>query len=90
MFEYCLYRRDEWIDECEEAAGDIELPKEEPGWDDVYDYGYMHYDLLRDGCEGCDFRSEVCRFYNDFIERNAAAIAANFGGDGELDDDYWA
>ena len=45
MFEYCIYRRDEWIDECEEAAGDIELPKEEPGWGDVYDYGNMHADL---------------------------------------------
>jgi hypothetical protein len=45
MFEYCLARRDEWIDECEDVAGDIELPKEEPGWGNVYDYGNMYADL---------------------------------------------
>ena len=67
MFEYCLYRRDEWIDECEEAAGDIELPKEEPGWDDVYDFGNMYADLdtnwaYNDGTDG-DFLNASCLFY---------------------------
>ena len=88
MFEYCLYRRDEWIDECEEAAGDIDLPKEEPGWGDVYDYGNMHADLdTNEDTEG-DFVSDICTAYYDHIDAKAAEIAANFNGDGELDDDY--
>lgn len=88
MFEYCIYRRDEWIDECEEAAGDIELPKEEPGWGNVYDYGNMHADLdTNEDTEG-DFVSAVCTEYYDHIDEFEADIAANFGGDGTLDDDY--
>ena len=88
MFAYCLFRRDEWIDECEEAAGDIELPKEEPGWDDVYDFGNMHADLDKNDGTGGDFLNEICLMYYSHIERKADEIAAYFGGDGELDDDY--
>jgi hypothetical protein len=45
MFEYCIWRRDDWLKICKDEEGEVELPVEEPGWGDVYDYGNMHDDL---------------------------------------------
>ena len=91
MFEYCLYRRDEWIDECEENSGDLDLPKDEPGWGDVYDYGNMHADLDTNEDTDGDFVSQVCTDYYTFKDaklddiNDELALAA--GEDGEDDED---
>merc|ERR1719461_305649 len=93
MFEYCLYRRDEWIEQCEEDAGDIELPKVEPGWGDVYDYGNMHADLDTNEDTDGDFVSQVCTDYYTFKDaklediNDELALAAGEDGEDEEDED---
>ena len=91
MFEYCIWRRDEWIDECEEAAGDIVLPREVPGWGDVYDYGNMHDDLDTNAATAGQFSSDTCTDYYAHIDDKLVAINAELalaaGEDGEDDED---
>ena len=41
MFEYCIHRRDEWLEECVENEGDVEAAN----WGDVYNFDTMHGDL---------------------------------------------
>ena len=96
MFEYCIWRRDEWLDNCADEEGEVELPVVDPSWGDVYDYGNMHADLdTNEDTEG-DFVSAVCTEYYAFIDENLADIneelaAAASGGedeeDGEEDED---
>ena len=92
MFDYCMFRRDEFIAECQEAEGDIDLPKANPGWGDVYDYNNMHGDLVSNG--GDDFDNATCDEYYALIDTAEfdEAVVATFGddqGDGgdEGDDD---
>ena len=41
MFEYCIHRRDKWLEGCVANKGDVE----DPDWGDVYNFGTMHGDL---------------------------------------------
>ena len=41
MFEYCIHRRNEWLDECITEEGDVEAAN----WGDVYNFDTMHGDL---------------------------------------------
>ena len=90
MFDYCMYRRDEFLQECIDEEGEIDLPKANPGWGDVYDYGNMHGDLVSNG--GDDFDNATCDDYYreiDTAEFDAAVVAA-FGddqGEGDEQDD---
>merc|ERR1711948_27580 len=70
MFEYCIWRRDEWLEECADEDGEVELPVEEPGWGDVYDYGNMHADLDTNPDTDGIFESAVCTEYYAFIDDN--------------------
>lgn len=87
MFEYCIYRRDEWLEICEDEDGEVELPVEEPGWGDVYDYGNMHADLNTNTETDGDFESGVCTEYYRFMDENGDEIDAKLEGDDEDDED---
>ena len=91
MFDYCMFRRDQFLEDCIEADGDIDLPKKNPGWGDVYDYGNMHGDLVSNG--GDLFDNATCDVYYELIDTVEfdEAVVATFGedqGDGGDDDDY--
>ena len=88
MFDYCMFRRDQFIEDCIEADGDIDLPKKNPGWGDVYDYGNMHGDLVSNGGE--DFDNATCDEYYALIDTAEfdTAVTATFDqGEGDEDDD---
>jgi len=87
MFEYCIYRRDEWLEICEEEEGEVELPVEEPGWGDVYDYGNMHADLNTNTETEGDFVSGVCTDYYTHMDENREAIDAKLEDDEDDEDD---
>ena len=90
MFDYCIWRREQWLQECEDEEGEIALPRNEPGWGDVYNYGNMHADLESNDATDGDFVNAICTEYYDLIEDNAdfdAAVAATFDDQGEGDDE---
>ena len=92
MFDYCMYRKKEFLADCIEAEGDIDLPKANPGWGDVYDYGNMHGDLASNGGDP-EFDNAVCDEYYELIDTAEfdEAVLATFGegddGDGDEEDD---
>ena len=64
MFEYCLWRRDEWIDDCEAAVdAGTDIPAR-PGWGQVYNYGNMYNDLRAAN----SFESDTCLDYYVVLE----------------------
>ena len=64
MFEYCLWRRDEWIDDCEAAVAAGTAIPDRPNWGNVYNYGNMYNDLRA----ADSFDSETCRDYYLVLE----------------------
>ena len=91
MFDYCMFRKEKFLEACIAADGNIDLPKANPGWGDVYNYNNMHGDLASNG--GAEFDNGVCDEYYDLIETAEfdEAVLATFGegddGDGDEDDD---
>ena len=90
MFDYCMFRRDQFLEDCIAEDGEIDLPKANPGWGDVYDYGNMHGDLVSNG--GDDFDNATCDDYYALIDTAEfdAAVVATFGddqGEGDEQDD---
>merc|ERR1739844_279858 len=65
MFDYCIARKEAWLEECIAEEGDIDLPEDEPGWGDVYNYGNMHGDLESNGG---DWPNAICDKYYEYIE----------------------
>ena len=63
MFDYCLWRRDEWVEDCEAAVENGTQMPSRPGWGQVYSYGNMHNDLLAG-----DFTSDTCTEYYEVKE----------------------
>ena len=63
MFDYCLWRRDDWVEDCEAAVEDGTQIPQRPGWGQVYSYGNMHNDLLAG-----DFTSDTCTEYYEVKE----------------------
>ena len=59
MFDYCIWRRDQYLEACVAANGDLERD----AWGDVYNFGEMHGDLASNGGEWanatCDAYYEV-------------------------------
>ena len=56
MFEYCLYRRDKWLEDCVDNDGEVDAAN----WGDVYNFDTMHGDLAsNDGT----WDNEVCDAY---------------------------
>ena len=90
MFEYCIWRRDEWLEICADEEGEVELPVNNPGWNDVYDYGNMHDDLDTNAATEGEFTSEICTEYYAHIDDTLADINAELAkadGNGEDDED---
>ena len=87
MFDYCIFRKEQFLAECIAADGnDIALPKANPGWGDVYNYGNMHGDLVSNGGE--DFDNATCDDYYALIDTEEFdAAVLDFFGDEEEDDD---
>ena len=56
MFEYCIHRRDEWLEECVENEGRLA----NANWGDVYNFDTMHGDLESNGG---DWANAVCDAY---------------------------
>ena len=79
MFDYCIFRKEQFLEECKAANGDIALPKADPGWGDVYNYGNMHGDLVSNGGE--DFDNGTCDDYYALIDTEDfdLAVEAFFG-----------
>ena len=86
MFDYCMFRKEQFLAKCKELNGDIALPKADPGWGDVYNYGNMHGDLVSNGGE--DFDNATCDDYYALIDTEEFdAAVLDFFGDEEEDDD---
>ena len=64
MFEYCLWRRDEWIDDCEAAVDAGTAIPDRPKWGNVYNYGNMYNDLRAAN----SFESDTCLDYYLVLE----------------------
>ena len=63
MFEYCLYRRDDWVKKCEASVAASTDVEDRPGWGQVYSYNNMRA-ALGDG----SFGNETCRNYINELE----------------------
>ena len=59
MFDYCIYRREEWLDECIANQGDVDLPD----WGDVYNFDNMHADLESNEDTNGDWENQTCDAY---------------------------
>ena len=62
MFDYCIHRRDQFLEDCIEEDGERELD----AWGDVYDFGNMHGDLASNGG---DWANETCDGYYELKEQ---------------------
>ena len=59
MFDYCIWRRDQYLDACVEADEIIDRD----AWGDVYDFGEMHADLVSNEATDGEFDNATCDAY---------------------------
>ena len=64
MFDYCIWRREEYLKECIANNGDLERDN----WGDVYNFDAMHGDLEYDENPEGQFVNQTCVDYYDVKE----------------------